>query len=181
VIRLVFRSKGSGALAAELNAQSRAIATNAYRLLSDWRVPPGLRADGSYDDAALRAWLDAVKAEASATSHLETAMTMVGHVLTHVPADPDGLWIHRAAAEALNARDADDLRDGFRTQIIKSRGVHWVDPTAKPERELAAKYRQQADAVEDAGYHRLATIMRELSTSYDREAERIRSRAQAND
>jgi hypothetical protein len=153
------------------------MATNAYRLLSEWRVPPGLSSDGSYDGDALRKWLDAVKAEATATGHLEAAMTMVGHVLTYVPSDPGGLWIHRAAAEVLNARDARYIRDGFLTQVLSARGVHMVDPTGKPELELAAKYRERSDAAEDAGYPRLAGTMRELATSYDREAERVRSRA----
>ena len=64
-------------------------------------------------------------------------MTIVGHAFIHMPADPDGLWIHRAAAAALNARDAGEMREGFRTELYNKRGAHWVDPTGKPERELA--------------------------------------------
>ncbi len=103
-------------------------------------------------------------------------MTMVGHALIHVPSDPDGLWIHCSAAAALNAKDAEDMRNGFRTELYNSRGVHWIDPTGKPEKELAEKYRTQAEAVEDAGYHRLSTTLRELAGSYEREAERISTR-----
>ena len=147
------------------------IATNAYRLLSEWRTPPGCQADGTYDGDALSTWLDAVKKECSETGHLEIAMTMLGHSLTHVPSDSDGLWIHRSAAAALNAKDVGDMRNGFRTELFNSRGAHWVDPTGKPERELADKYRTQAEAVEGAGYHRLATTLRELASSYEREAD----------
>jgi hypothetical protein len=102
-----------------------AIAENAYRLLRGWRVPPGMEFDGEFDGAALSAWIDAIRREAAASGHLEIAMTMAGQVLTHVPPDPDGLWIYRAAAAVLNARDADDLRDGLRTQTLNARGVHW--------------------------------------------------------
>jgi hypothetical protein len=67
------------------------------------------------------------------------------------------------------------MRVGFRIQLFNSRGVHWVDPTGKSERELAAKYRKQAEEVEAAGYHRLASTLRELAEEYDREEERISS------
>ena len=97
---------------------------------------------------------------------------MVGHVLIYVPPDPDGLWIHRSAANVLNAKDAQRLRAGFHTELYNSRGVHWIDPAGKPERELAEKYRSQAEAVENAGYQRLAGTLRELATAYEQDAQR---------
>lgn len=172
----MFRSKKEERLSEEVTEERKNLAANAYRLLREWRIPPGLGEDAAYDANALKGWLDAVKKECTETGHLEIAMTMVGHVLIHVPADPDGLWIHHSAAEVLNAKDAQDMRDGFRNELYNSRGGHWVDPTGKPERELAARYRTQAEAVENAGYHRLATTLRELAVSYEREAERVSSR-----
>lgn len=176
VIRLVFRSKKEECPSEEPTEEKTRIATNAYRLLSEWRTPPGYQADGTYDGDALSRWLVAVKQECIQTGHLEIAMTMLGHALIHVPADPGGLWIHRAAATALNAKDAEDMRDGFRTELYNSRGAHWVDPTGTPERELATKYRVQAEAVENEGFHRVATTLRELAASYVREADRVASR-----
>ncbi|MHB1353014.1 MAG: hypothetical protein ACYCWA_06845 [Thiobacillus sp.] len=176
VIRLVFRSKKEEHTTEEATAEEEKIATNAYRLLSEWWTPPGCQADGSYDGDTLGRWLEAVKKECSDTGHLEIAMTMLGHSLIHVPSDPGGLWIHHSAAAALNAKDARDMRNGFRTELYNSRGAHWVDPTGKPERELAEKYRAQAEAVEVAGYHRLATTLRELAASYERDAESVSSR-----
>lgn len=181
VIRLVFRATNEDHPSEELPEERKQFAENAYRLLEEWRTPPGLREDGTYDGDALASWLDSVKKECSETGHLEIAMTMMGHVLIHVPADPDGLWIHRAAAAALNAKDADDMRNGFRTQLYNSRGVHWVDPTGSPERELASGYLGQAEAVDDAGFYRLAATLRGLAASYERDAERIISRYVAED
>jgi hypothetical protein len=171
VIRLAFRSKNDTRQTEETTEEKKNIAINAYRLLSEWRNPPGCREDGTYDGDALAAWLDAVKKDCSNTGHLDVAMRKVGHALIHVPPDANGLWIHCSAAAALNAKDAEDMRNGFRTELFNSRGAHWVDPTGKPERELADKYRMQAEAVEGAGYHRLATTLRELAESYEREAE----------
>jgi hypothetical protein len=176
VIRFVFRSKKEEPATEEPTEDRKRIAANAYRLLSEWQTPPGCQADGSYDGNALTQWLYAVKKECSETGHLEIAMTMLGHSLIHVPSDPDGLWIHRSAAAALNAKDAEDMRNGLRTELYNSRGAHWVDPTGTPEKELATKYRAQAEAVENAGYHRLATTLRELAASYEREADSVVSR-----
>jgi hypothetical protein len=175
VIRLVFRSKKEERPAEEVTEERKNLATNAYRLLREWRLPPGLGEDGAYDGNVLKRWLDVVKKECTESGHLEIAMTKVGHVLIHVPAHPDGLWIHCSAAEVLNAKEAQDMRDGFRNELYNSRGGHWVDPTGKAEREHAARYRLQAEAVENAGYHRLATTLRELAELYEREAERVSS------
>jgi hypothetical protein len=175
VIRLAFHSEKEEYLE-EITEERENHATNAYRLLSKWCVPPGLQKNGSYDGEALNLWLETVKKEYSQTGHLEIAMTMVGHVLIYVPADPDGLWIHHSAAAVLNEENAQDMRTGFYTELYNSRGVHWVDPTGRSERELAAKYRKQAEAVENAGYYRLASILRELAYEYEREAQRISSR-----
>lgn len=181
MIRLVFRPRKEERPIEELSDDQKNIASNAYHLLSEWKSPPGCRDDGSYNGEALASWLDAVQKECTETGHLEVAMTMVGHALIYTPPDPDGLWIHRSAAAALNAKDAGNMLDGFQAELSNSRGVHWIDPTGKPERELAEKYRGQAETLEIAGYHRLATVLRDLAQSYAREAERIRSRDQDDD
>jgi hypothetical protein len=173
VIRLIFRSKNEDELDEEPDEQKKAIATNAWRLLHEWKRPPGLQADGSFSSTKFEAWLESVKEQCTESGHLEVAMIKIGEVLLFCPADPQGLWIVQAAASALNARDAEEMRRGFRTAVYNSRGVHWVDPTGKPEREIAAQWREKADALENAGFARFAAIARELSRSYEREAERI--------
>ena len=175
VIRLVFRSKGARGQPKRPTEKQEQVAANAYRLLGLWKTPPGLQFDGGLNSDELNQWLSSVKEECLRTGHLEVAMSMFGRVLIHAPRDPTGLWIHRGAAAVLNARDASEIRDGFRTELFNSRGVHWVDPEGKPEKELAAKYKEQADAVEEAGFQRLATTLRELAASYERQARRIAS------
>jgi hypothetical protein len=172
-IRLIYRSKKEDKSVKEPTEQQQAIATNAYSLLDKWRTPPGIESDGSFSGVLFNQWLGAVKEACLKSGHLDVALIHVGNVLIHCPQDPDGLWIHHAAATALNAKDAEKMRNGFRASIFNSRGVHWVDPTAKPERELAAKYRQQGSEVENCGYQRLAATLREVADSYDREVERI--------
>jgi hypothetical protein len=175
VIRLVFRSRGEEQRSKPATEDERNKATNAYQLLSKWKIPPGGLSDTGFDASAFAAWLDAVKAESKATGHFEVSMTMVGHVLTYAPADPDGLWIDRSVATALSAKDSEEMRQGFRTQLFNSRGVHGFT-SGGAELAIALNYRSQAEAVEVAGFHRLATTIRELAQSYERIAERESTR-----
>jgi hypothetical protein len=181
LIRTVYRSEKADRNVEKPTEEQQAIASNAYRLLHEWKTPPGSQDDGSFQGEALNAWLDQVKASCTESGHYKIAMQEVGKVLFYSPPDPDGLWIHRAVAAVLNAREAAELRRGYELEVFNSRGVHFVDPEGKPERELASHYRKRADEVEMGGYHRLATTLREVAESYDREAEQISSRRQLED
>jgi hypothetical protein len=68
------------------------------------------------------------------------------------------------------------MRNGFRNALFNSRGGYYVDPEGREERELASKYRNQAEKLESHGYHRLANSLRELAVAYERDAERLASR-----
>lgn len=173
VIRLIYRSKDAAPEESKPSGQEKAIATNAWHLLNEWKTPPGTQADGSFSEEHFLTWLQRVKDICTETGHLEVGLINVGEVLIHAPSDKTGLWINLAVAEALNARDAEDMRSGFRTSTYNSRGAHWVDPTGKPEIELAEQYQRKAEEIENAGYQRFAQTLRGLSESYVREAERI--------
>jgi hypothetical protein len=172
VIRLVYRSKTEEKPEQEPTEQDNAIATNAWRLLHEWKTPPGMNAEG-FSREQFGQWLEQTKEACVESGHLEVALIHVGEVLFYCPPDPEGLWIDQAAADALNNVDAEEMRRGFGTEVYNSRGTHWVDPTGKPEGELAEQYRQKAEEVENAGYQRFAVTLRGLADSYDRDAERI--------
>ncbi|MFH1549918.1 MAG: hypothetical protein ABIH04_05100 [Planctomycetota bacterium] len=118
VIRAGFRAKKEAKSSDNNAEQQRQIARNAYRLLYNWGTPPGSRKDGTFDGEALSAWLSKVKATCKESGHLDIAFQMIGHVLTHIQPDPDGLWIHHSAARALNAQNAKDMREGFQIALF---------------------------------------------------------------
>jgi aldehyde:ferredoxin oxidoreductase len=62
------------------------------------------------------------------------------------------------------------MRDGYRTELFNSRGVHRFS-AGDDEKKLAEKYEQYAQAVEE--YRRLATTLRELADKYRRDAARM--------
>ncbi len=174
LIRLIYRSKNSNIATNNPSEKTQAIATNAYQLLDEWRTLPGMQEDGSLNDFHFSTWLYRVKEICMESGHLEVAFIHIGQVLIHCPPDTNGLWINQTVADALNARDAEDMRDGFHTGIYNSLGARFVDPTGKPELELAEQYRQKAEQVENAGYQRFAVTLRSLSESYERDAQRAR-------
>lgn len=173
VIRLIFRSKHEEKKDKKPDEHTAAIASNAWGLLNQWKRTPGVQKDGAFSSTHFEAWLSSVKEQCTESGHLEVAMSNVGQVLLYGPADPNGLWVMESLARALNGRDAEEMRNGFRTAVINSRGAHWVDPTGKPERELAELWRQRAESVENAGFVRFAATLRDLANSYDRDADRI--------
>ena len=172
VIQLIFLPEGQDARSRQLSEQEKALAQSAYSLLFEWKTPPGMQPDCTFSPEAFTKWLNHVKAVCGDSGHIEIALEQAGEVLAHYPPDPDGLWIHRTIAEALNDRDVEAMRDGFSIGISNSRGFHVVDGTGNEESKLAEENRRKADEVENVGYHRLAIIMREIAKKYDREAER---------
>ena len=174
IIRIIFRSRHEEKRVKEPSEKERNIASHAYRLLQEWSVPPGTLDNDTFSPDVFEAWLNEMKEACEKTGHLEVAMSQLGQVLIYAPPDPEGLWIHKSVAEVLNAKAAEEMRSGFEAGVFNARGAVHVDPTGKPEDELAAKYSAKADEVEAAGFHRLAVTMRSLAEMYAREAERIR-------
>ena len=63
------------------------------------------------------------------------------------------------------------MRSGFTMKLFNLRGVHGFSG-GKEELTIAEGYHQKAEALEENGYHRIATAMRELAKGYERDAER---------
>ena len=170
VIRTIFRSKKDDRKNTEPTEQQKNIATNAYHLLHEWQTVPGVRNDNPFDISAFWNWLKEVKKSSAESGHLGIAMSQVGQVLPHAPKDADGIWIN-PVAEALNAKDAGEMRSGFTTKLMNLRGVHGFS-AGKEELKIAADFRKKAETLDQRGFSRFATAMRELAEYYERDAER---------
>ena len=170
VIALVFRSKNEDDCGERAEKVNEHLASNAYKLLNEWKICPGRLPDDTFDSQVFEEWLENAKRITSQSGHREVAQGQIGQVLTYAPRDPGGLWIHQAVASALNARDAERMRTGFTIKLFNRRGAYW-STQGKEERRIAQKYRNRADALEEKGYTRFAAEMRRFAESYEREAE----------
>lgn len=173
LIRMLYHSRKELEVKKEPTEQEKAVAENIMHLFWVWKRIPGTDSQNNFSPERFQEWLQKVKKQCEESGHLDVALETLGAVLIYSPPDPDGLWIHRTVAEALNAEDAESLRKRYYMGIMNSRGFHFVDPSGKPERELAVKYRKQAEDVENAGYYRFAQTLRDLAKTYENEAQRI--------
>lgn len=181
IIGLVFRSDKDNTEPKSISEGDQQIAQNSYRLLDRWSTIPGMKqATDDFDPLAFTNWLNEVKKSTKASGHYSVAMSKIGEVLTFAPSDPDGLWIHRSVARELNAKDAKEMRSGYRTKTFNRRGV-FTFSAGKEEFGLAHNFTTQADALEEAGFTRFAATIKELAKYYIQTAERESERSPFDD
>jgi hypothetical protein len=168
IITKVYRSENEEEEIPDKTAQL--LASNAYRLLNEWKQCPGVLDDGTFDVDAFVEWVSESRRITKESGHARVAQLQIGQVLPYAPKDPGGLWIHEAVAAVLNQKDAGEMRSGFTTELFNSRGVQWYDH-GKTERGLAITFRDKAKQLDLEGYTRFAAEIREFAERYDQMAE----------
>ncbi len=157
-------------LANHLNkdCESREIAEassqKAAELLDLWRIVPGTLLTGGFDKMAFEHWLKTVRSWSIENQCLKIVLYQIGQILPFAPPDPDGLWIHRTIATALNARGAEAIRNGFVCRLL-SMGNATQNITGM-EGELAVRYYRHANDLEQVQFHWFAAAMRGLAKEY---------------
>ena len=142
-------------------------------ILKSWKMPPGTQPDGTFSEDKFKSWIAEALELCKASDRYKFAQDIIGRALIHSPEDPSGLWIHCLIAEILNSEDMNDMRKGLSMGFISLRVAYIVDPTGKPEKELAEKYMNMAVEVGKQGFHRLCQVLKKLAKEYEREAQSI--------
>lgn len=155
------------------------VARNAYQLLDDWNVVPGTDETGAIDAQALDGWVDTAMALADEADRLGIALDQIGKVLAKSAGDPDGSWPTRPVRNVIERVARSELDDGFRVQILNSRGVQSRGMTegGDRERERAAHYLALAGVVADEA-PRTAATLRSVAASYEADARHFDEQAQ---
>lgn len=170
IIQQIYRSSHDDQKKTDEPSEAKTrLAEIGFRLLRNWKRPPGKNDDGTLDASALNSWIGAVREICGKSGHLEVAETHLGQVLKYAPPDQSGLWIHKAAAEVLNAPDADHVRSGYRSEWFNSRGAYFGSG-GKEELQLAEFFKNNASAVEAEGFIQLGATLRSLAEGYERDA-----------
>jgi hypothetical protein len=149
------------------------VATNAWRLLHEWRVVPGLTPDGSVDAATLNEWLESARQMLVESDRLEIGELQIGEVFAHAPTDSDHTFPTRAVRDVLEVAPNDRLERGFITGVRNKRGVtsRGMTEGGQQEFELATDFEKKADRVE-ATHPRTAGALRQIAESYRAEGRR---------
>lgn len=171
LMRLMYKPNDAGDDYPKPDEEKRNLATNAWRLFQNWKLPPGLK-DDVFNADDFKSWVDAVKNQANVDKRYEITMQEIGKVFYYYPESDDGLWLPKEVAEVIDGKDAEDIRVGYALEIYNSRGVHTIDPEGKPEMALAAKWDDRAATAVNDGYPRFGAKLREVAESYRREAQR---------
>ncbi|ABN07151.1 hypothetical protein Mlab_0982 [Methanocorpusculum labreanum Z] len=169
MLQLIYKSKNEQATDMKYDI-SIDVRNNIYYMLQHWRVIPGTRDDGTFDESAFLDWYHSVIDICQKQGLEDVAFVEIGRILTYAPEDPDGLWIHRTVANLLNEDDNESLRRHFGIGIRNKDGVHICD--GEWEEQRTKNSREKADALDNAGYPLFAELMREISESYIQDKKR---------
>lgn len=142
------------------------------RILFHFKVVPGINLSGKFDEVIFNKWLNDVKNWSIANDKYELTMHTVGSGLAYADLDKSGLP-DRVIVGELNKFENDELRRGYFLGVINKRGLYTIDSEAKPELQLAKTYSDRAEVAEKEGYSRYATVLKELSEEYFKEAEKV--------
>lgn len=149
-----------------------------YRLLkilsfNDFMVMPGIDQYGTFREDDFITWIYKVEEICKMSGHLGIAQSVIGGYLINSPEDKSGLWINKTVARILDRNDSVSMRSGYNMGIHNARGMHVVDETGEAEASLRGKWRNRANEIESLGFINLATSLRELAETYERERNRI--------
>lgn len=178
IVCTVYRARPKGEEEDDLEDRSveeqrdSAMASNAYRLLNAWDVPPGL-VDGVMNAEELRAWLAQAMELLAERGRIEVGLQHIGQVLGHTPPDADGTWPGLVVRDLLEEVQLDHIETGLYLHIVNGRGVtsRGLEDGGEQERTIAADYRAKSEALADAA-PRLAGLFRRLALSYESDARR---------
>ncbi|GAA4955819.1 hypothetical protein GCM10025331_51680 [Actinoplanes utahensis] len=148
-------------------------ATNAYRLLREWSVPPGYQASGQLDAQQLRNWIEQAKRGLKTSDRSTVGLQFIGSVLAKAPADPDDSWPRLVVRDLIEEERSEALEAGFFMSVVNSRGVtsRGLGDGGQQERDLVEKYRRYADMLADE-WPRTGAVLRALADQYSEDARR---------
>jgi hypothetical protein len=167
----------------ELRAEGDGLRKNrahaGYKMLDAIARIPGLQHDGTVDSRELVEWIEQVRAGSAEIARIDIADQMIGKLLSHAPADADGVWPCIAVRNALEQVMTEQIERGLCVAMFNSRGVHSRGDGGDQEREIAARYAAWAEAMEYS-HPRVAAMHRSMERSYLQDAEREDTEAKAS-
>jgi hypothetical protein len=163
----------------EVPPERKVVAEVGFSVIRSWHTAPGVRADGTVDVDALRAWVTEARRLLDESGRTVPGDISIGGILAYVPPDSDGLWPAEPVRDLIEDLGSEHIETGLRTAKLNSRGTVWSSPTVGgvQERDLAAQFRAWAERASD-GWRRTATLLRQLADHYDEWARREDDRSE---
>ncbi|CAH0253376.1 hypothetical protein SRABI02_03230 [Plantibacter cousiniae] len=174
MIEMVFRpASARNEEQVEKPSEDSNLASNAFRLLREWKVVPGTNDEGVVEASALRKWLEGARELLAEADRTEIGELQIGEVFAHSPEDPDGTYPALPVRDILEDAPDERLARGFSIGVYNKRGVtsRGMTEGGQQEYDLANKYSAWAEAVQ-ASHPRTAATLRDIAETYRDEGRR---------
>lgn len=170
-ITICFRSERENDQPKEIDEKESKKVNHIFRLLYDWKTPPGTTSRDTIDAPVLIEWIREAKRLCVESAHWAIAQQTIGHTFAFHPAGLKGMLTNPAVAKVLDTSEFDDMRTGFRLALFNERGVYGFTH-GNEELEIAKNYRDYAAKYDAAKFTLIAATLRSIAESYERDAER---------
>ena len=121
---------------------------------------------------SLRKWIDEVRESCRELDRLGVADICIGKLLAHAPVGTDGVWPCEPVREVMEDIQSKSMMEGAHTGLYNSRGVAWRGVGGQQERDLAAKYRGWANALQYSHPFVASELLSGMVKTYEHEAGR---------
>jgi plasmid maintenance system antidote protein VapI len=145
-------------------------AERGYKLLEALQRLPGYDDLGELKKERLAKWVATVRQSCNDLARGEIGDLAIGKLLSHAPTGKDDVWPCEEVRDVMEEIQSEHIMDGARTGVYNSRGVHWRGEGGDQERDLAAKYRNWAQALQSSHPFVASGLLQELARTYEREA-----------
>lgn len=149
------------------------LAIQGHRLLDALERIPGQ--DEVTEELArqkLTEWIAIVRRRCSELDRAEIADVCLGKFLACAPVGKDGVWPNEVVRDVMEDLESEEISRGSHTGLYNSRGAHWRGEGGSQERELAAKYRRWAEALNFSHPFVSSSLLTSMVETYEYEAER---------
>lgn len=150
----------------ELSEYQKALARISWNILSNFKSVPGVKEDCDFDSQTAITWINSVIELAIKNDRLSVTKNHIGQLFYHTPLDKSGLWIDKDIAQIYDKFENTDMRKGFESEAINSRGTHYYNPEGDPEKAIAHSWEEKADLLNQNGFYSFAQTARDIANSY---------------
>jgi addiction module HigA family antidote len=147
-------------------------AERGYRLLESLQRIPGRNKLDEVEADQLLGWANTVRESCAQLDRQDVGDLSLGKLLSKAPEGGDGVWPSEPVRQVMEQIQSLKISHGVCTGLYNARGVVWRGEGGNQERELAAKYRGWAHALEFSYPFVASTILGAIAHTYEDEAKR---------
>ena len=154
---------------------------NAYSIISNFNLIPGLQEDASIIEGELNNWIDEVRELANACGRGKITDSQIGQILARYPNREGKISFPSTIHDTLERLDSIDIYRGFGSQVFNRMGAtsRAVDSGGYIERDRASHFNNLAENIK-ISHPNVAEIYRRLARGYERDAKREDEEALSN-